>query len=539
MAAATLQKYPSWVPRQVDFPTTGDLASSMLESCRRFAGKPAFICGAEQLSYLQLASLSERLAAYLLNECGLVAGDRVAVMMPNLIAYPPTILAILRAGLVVVNLNPLYAERELQNQLVDSGSKAIIIANPLVEVLDQVITDTEIETVLIAPMDEPLAPVEAVLDTVRLPLNAVLSYTGKMPEVEISPLSGAFLQYTGGTTGPSKGATLSHGNLLANQEQFRTWIDPVMHTLPASQNHVVITALPLYHVFALAINYIGMVRYGATNVLISNPRDVANLVDTWKGLKITVFTAVNTLFNSLLHTPGFDELDFSALRLTIGGGAAVQDSVASQWKQLTGRTITEGYGLSETSPVLTMNSVATDEHNNTVGFALPSTEIILLTDNGKQVDTGEAGELCVRGPQVMSGYWGQPDLNAEVFTDDGFFRTGDMAIKHSNGSYKIIDRKKDLILVSGFSVYPTEIEAVSASHPKVLEAACVGVPDDKTGETVKVYVVRSDESLDAETLISYFREKLTAYKVPRYVEFINVLPKNPVGKILRRKLRAT
>ncbi len=537
MSILTHQTYPSWVPKKIEFPRQGDIASAMLDYCYRFANRTALVCGSEKISYTQVDYFSERLAAYLLDKCDLSRGDRVAVMMPNLPAYPPSILAILRAGLVVVNVNPLYTARELKHQLNDSGATAIIIAAPFLNTLDEILAETSVESILLAPMGEPLQPRNVGFDSVRVSLNAAMSYQGLLPKITIKPEDTAFLQYTGGTTGPSKGATLSHGNILANQQQLQTWIDPAMNKMPEGQQHVVITALPLYHIYALTVNCLGMMRYGATNVLVPNPRDLPGLITIWKNHPVTVFTGVNTLFNGLLNTPGFDEIDFSSLCFVAGGGAAVQGSVATQWKSLTGTVLIEGYGLSETSPMLTINSVAADEHSGTVGFAMPSTEIVLLDDANQTVDDGQPGELCARGPQVMRGYWNRPDANAEAFTDDGFFRTGDVAIRHDNGCYQIVDRKKDMILVSGFNVYPTEIEAVSSAHPKVLEAACVGIPDDKSGEAIKLFVVRSDDSLSGEELTDYCRKNLTGYKIPRHIEFLNELPKSPVGKILRRELR--
>lgn len=539
MSVITKQTYPTWVPNHIEFPRSGDIAGKLIESCRIFSDRTAFICGDESLGYAQLDFYSERLAAYLLNDCDLVKGDRVAVMMPNILAYPVSVMAILRAGLVVVNVNPLYTARELQHQLVDSGAKTVIIAAPFHEVLDEVIEYTDVETVLVAPMNGPLKEEAGSINDTCTQLNAAFSYKGDMPEVSVSPEDNAFLQYTGGTTGPSKGATLSHGNILANQEQLLAWIEPVMVNLPAGQQHVVVTALPLYHVFALTVNCIAMMQYGAANILVPNPRDLPGLVDILGSHKVTVFTGVNTLFNGLLHTPGIEKVDFSSMHLAAGGGAAIQESVATQWQKLTGTVIIEGYGLSETSPLLTLNSVAADRHSSTVGFAMPSTDILLLDDNDNPVADGEPGELCARGPQVMRGYWNRPDANAEVFTPDGFFRTGDVAIRHKNGSYQIVDRKKDMILVSGFNVYPTEIEAVCAAHPEVVEAACVGVPDEKTGEAIKIFVVRADESLTSEALVQYCRQNLTAYKVPRHIEFVPELPKSPVGKILRRELRVS
>ena len=532
------QTYPDWVPEEIAFPEHGSVADVLLDDCRRYADRNAFVCGEEALTYRQVDKLSERLAVYLLNECRLNMGDRVAVMMPNLPSYPVSVLGILRAGLVVVNVNPLYTARELRHQLIDSGAKAIIIAQPFLAALDEALPDTVVENVLIAPMGSALAPSGMYGGEARIELNDALSVEGELEPVAITPTDVAFLQYTGGTTGPSKGATLSHGNIMANQEQLLSWIEPCMAKLPAPAQHLVITALPLYHIYALTVNALAMMRHGACNVLVPNPRDLPALVEIFKRHQASVFTAVNTLFNGLLHTPGFDQLDFSRMCLAAGGGASVQPAVAQRWQEVTGTTIVEGYGLSETSPLVTMNATDASRHSGTVGFAIPSTLIRLLDDQDREAADGQPGELCVKGPQVMAGYWNRPDANAEVFTEDGYFRTGDIAVRHPNGSYQIVDRKKDMILVSGFNVYPAEIEAVCAAHDGVIESACIGVPDERSGEAVKVFAVRKDESLTEEQLVSYCRENLTAYKVPRHVEFIAELPKSPVGKILRRELRS-
>ncbi len=531
------QTYPDWVPEDIAFPEQGNVADILLEDCRRYADRNAFVCGEESISYRQVEHMSERLAVYLLSECRLNKGDRVAVMMPNLPSYPISVLGILRAGLVVVNVNPLYTARELRHQLIDSGAKAIVIAQPFLAALDEALPDTVVENVMIAPMGVPVAPTGVYGGEARIDLNDALSVEGDLETVAIAPTDVAFLQYTGGTTGPSKGATLSHGNIMANQEQLLSWIEPCMARLPAPGQHLVITALPLYHIYALTVNALAMMRHGACNVLVPNPRDLPALVETFKRHPASVFTAVNTLFNGLLHTPGFDQLDFSRLCLAAGGGASVQPAVAQRWQEVTGTTIVEGYGLSETSPLVTMNATDATRHSGTVGFAIPSTQIRLLDDQDAEAADGQPGELCVKGPQVMVGYWNRPDANAEVFTEDGYFRTGDIAVRHPNGSYQIVDRKKDMILVSGFNVYPAEIEAVCAEHDGVIESACIGVPDERSGEAVKVFAVRKDESLTQEQLIAFCRENLTAYKVPRHVEFIAELPKSPVGKILRRELR--
>lgn len=537
MSVSLEQTYPDWVPNQITFPSEGNVADVLLQDCRRYADRTAFACAEDTLSYRELEQLSERLAVYLLSECRLNKGDRVAVMMPNLIAYPISVLGILRAGLVVVNVNPLYTARELKHQLVDSGAKAIIIAQPFLAALDEALPDTVVENVLLTPMAETVKPSGLYGGEARIALNDALSVEGDLDEVAVVPNDVAFLQYTGGTTGPSKGATLSHGNIMANQQQLLGWIEPCMAALPDQDQHVVITALPLYHIFALTVNALAMMHHGACNVLVPNPRDLPALVDTFKRYPVSMFSAVNTLFNGLLHTPGFDQVDFSRLCLAAGGGASVQAAVAQRWQAVTGKSIVEGYGLSETSPLVTLNAPDAGNHSGTVGFAMPSTDIVLLDEQDNPVADGEPGELCVRGPQVMVGYWNRPDANAEVFTDDGYFRTGDIAVRYANGSYQIVDRKKDMILVSGFNVYPAEIEAVCASHEAVVESACVGVPDERTGEAVKVFVVRSSDALKAEQLIAYCRDNLTPYKVPRQVEFLAELPKSPVGKILRRELR--
>ncbi|MGB0220142.1 MAG: AMP-binding protein [Sinimarinibacterium flocculans] len=535
----TQQTYPTWTPNKIAFPLTGSVAEVMADDCRRFGARVALRCGSEELSYAQLDAYSERLAAYLRSHCGLIHGDRVAVMMPNLTAYPVAILGILRAGLVVVNVNPFYTPRELQHQLQDSGAKAIVIARPFLPALHEVLADTDVETVMVAPMGSALCPEPGDADGAQVQMNAALACTEELPSTSITPTDNAFLQYTGGTTGPSKGATLSHGNILANREQILSWIAPVMENLPEGRTHLAVTALPLYHIFALTMNGIVLTSYGATNILVPNPRDLAALAKVFRDNPVTVFSGVNTLFNGLLHTPGFADADFSSMRFVVGGGASIQQHVADLWQSVTGSCIVEGYGLSETSPLVTLNSVAQKQLSGTVGFAVPSTEVLLLGSDDQVVERGERGELCVRGPQVMSGYWNRPEANAEAFTPEGYFRTGDIAIQHENGTYQIVDRKKDMILVSGFNVYPAEIEEVCAQHPQVFEAACVGVPDAKTGEAIKVFVVPRGEGLDAETLQKHCRQHLTAYKVPHHIEFIAELPKSPVGKILRRELRST
>lgn len=526
-------QYPNWVPESVSFPETGDLGSWMVSHCARYAERVAFACAGEELSYTGLNDASKRFAAYLLSECGLQKGDRVAIMLPNVLAYPIALMGIVRAGLILVNVNPLYTARELQHQLKDAGTKAIVTAGPFLPLIDAVAANTPIDSVIEAPL-VGLWQSKAE-DTAHKAFVTAIACEAELPEQDIKPTDVALLQYTGGTTGPSKGAVLSHGNLLANQEQLLSWINPAFaDAIPL----VAITALPLYHIFALAFNGLAMMSLGATNILVPNPRDVAGLVGLFNSVPVNVFAGVNTLFNGLLHTPGFDQVDFSGLSLVVGGGAAVQAPIADKWRAVTGSSIIEGYGMSETAPLISLNSIYTETHNGTVGYVMPSTEVVLLAENEQPAAEGEPGEFCVRGPQVMSGYWNREDLAEETFTSGGYFRTGDIAVRHANGRYQLVDRKKDMILVSGFNVYPTEIEEVIASHPKVLECACIGEPDERTGEAVKVFAVKADDSVTSDELIAFSKKGLTAYKVPKEVSFIDEIPKSPVGKILRRELRA-
>lgn len=534
MKAKFDDQYPSWVPETVSFPSSGDLGGWMADHCDRYADRIAFSCAGEDLSYQQLKDTSARFAAHLRSECGLQKGDRVAVMLPNVLAYPIALMGILRAGLILVNVNPLYTARELQHQLTDAGAKALVTAAPFLPLVDAVAQNTPVDAVIEAPM-VGLWQAKAEDATHRAFVSAI-ACNATLSVESIQPTDVAMLQYTGGTTGPSKGAVLSHGNLLANQEQLLSWIAPAFDG-QGDESLLAITALPLYHIFALAFNGLAMMSVGATNVLVPNPRDVAGLVALFDKYPVGVFAGVNTLFNGLLHTPGFDQVDFSSMRLVVGGGAAVQAPIAEKWRAVTGSSIIEGYGMSETAPLISLNSIHLKTHNGTVGFAMPSSDVVLLDENDKLVAEGEPGEFCVKGPQVMSGYWNRPDLADETFTADGYFRTGDVAVKHANGCYQLVDRKKDMILVSGFNVYPTEIEEVVASHPQVLECACIGEPDDKTGEAVKVFAVKSNADLTADEVLGFCRENLTAYKVPKEVIFIDEVPKSPVGKILRRELR--
>lgn len=534
MKKSWLASYPAGMPAEIA-PLRNDSLSDLIQgACRVFSDHTAFVQDSSALSYAQLDALSDRLAAFLSVDLSLALGERVALMMPNVLAYPLSVCGVLRAGCVVVNVNPMYTPRELKHQLRDSGARAIVVAEPFLSTVNTVLAETSVDTVIVVPMSGVPKPAATRYDhSGTATLDTALSTLSVMTPRILRHSDTALLQYTGGTTGPSKGAELTHGNLLSNIEQFSTWLGAMLK--PGRE--VVITALPIYHIFALMVNTLSFLRIGGKNVLISNPRDIAGLVSTIKLEGCTAITGVNTLFNGLLNTPGFAALDFSGLNLSMGGGSAIQPAVARRWQEVTGKLLVEGYGLSETSPVLTVNRVDTGVFRSGIGLPLPSTEISIRDDEGREVAAGEAGELCARGPQVMRGYWNKPEENAKAFTQDGFFRTGDMAVQDAEGYFQIVDRKKDMVLVSGFNVYPNEIEAVCAEHPGVLESACIGVPDEKTGEAVKVFVVKRDLELTEQHLIEHCRKNLTAYKVPRHIQFMSELPKSPVGKILRRELR--
>jgi len=506
------------------------------------------------LTYAQVDRLSRQLGAWLQSR-GLARGARVALMMPNVLQYPVAIAAVLRAGYTVVNVNPLYTPRELEHQMNDSGAEAIVILENFATTLQQVLAKTSIKHVVVASMGDLLGTVKGSLvnfvvrnvkkmvPAYTLP-NAV-SYKQAMAQaarmslkpVELSQDDVAFLQYTGGTTGVSKGATLTHRNLIANVLQNDAWAQPGLQKEPKIDPLTIVCALPLYHIFALTACMMMGTRWGATNILIPNPRDIPGFIKELGKYKFNVLPAVNTLYNGLLNNPEFAKLDFSGLKICNGGGMAVQQAVAERWLKVTGCPIIEGYGLSETAPVATCNPGDATEFSGTIGLPLPSTEVAIVDDAGQPVALGEPGEIAIRGPQVMAGYWNRPDETAKVMTADGFFRTGDVGVIDERGYVKIVDRKKDMVLVSGFNVYPNEVEGVVAMMPGVLECACIGVPDDKTGEAVKVFVVRKDPSLTAEQVLAYCKDNLTGYKRPKYVEFRDELPKTNVGKILRRELR--
>jgi long-chain acyl-CoA synthetase len=546
-----LKQYPKNVPAEVDTAAFASVAQVLEQSCAQFAAKPAYSNLGRTITYAELDRLTQQFASFLQNSLGLKKGDRVAVMMPNLLQYPVAIFGCLRAGMVVVNVNPLYTPRELEHQLGDSGARAIVIVENFIETLEKVLDKTQVEAVITTQIADLLPfPKRTLLNFVlkyvkkavpKWKIRGTITFRGALAKgaarphapVELSHRDVAFLQYTGGTTGVSKGATLLHGNIVANLQQASAWVG----TLTEEGKETIITALPLYHIFALTANCLVFMKIGAHNVLITNPRDMPGFVRELAAHRFTAFTGVNTLFVGLLNTPEFHALDFSALKLTLGGGAAVQRVVAQQWKQVTGKPLSEAYGLTETSPAASMNPLDLPDHNGSIGVPLPSTVFSIRDDEGREAPLGTPGELCIKGPQVMAGYWNRPEENAKVFTADGFLKTGDVAKCDESGFFYIVDRKKDMILVSGFNVYPNEIENVVAAHPGVLEVACVGVPDDKSGEAVKIFVVSRDPNLTADDLRTYCKENLTGYKVPRHIEFRDALPKSNVGKILRRELR--
>ncbi|MGY3031673.1 long-chain acyl-CoA synthetase [Bradyrhizobium sp. USDA 4354] len=548
-----LKQYPPGVPADIEPTQYASLVDLLEESFTKFADRKAFICMDKSISYRDLDQMSVALAAYLQGR-GLQRGARVAIMMPNVLQYPVATAAVLRAGYAVVNVNPLYTPRELEHQLKDSGAEAIIVLENFAHTVEQVIARTQVKHVIVASMGDLLGFKGVIVNLVvrrvkkmvpawSLPgsvsfndaLSAGRGMTFNKPK--LSPGDVAFLQYTGGTTGVSKGATLLHRNIVANVLQNDAWLQPALAAPPHVDQLIIVCALPLYHIFALTACYLLAVRAGGCNLLIPNPRDIPGFVKELAKYQVNSFPAVNTLYNGLMHHPDFKKLDFSKLKISNGGGMAVQRPVADQWKAITGCFIAEGYGLSETSPTLTCNPATATEFTGTIGIPVPSTWISIRDDDGNEVPLGQAGEICAKGPQVMSGYWNRPEETAKVTTADGYFRTGDIGIMDEKGYTKIVDRKKDMILVSGFNVYPNEVEEVIASHPGVLECAVIGIPDSKSGEAVKAFVVKKDPNLTAEAVIKFCHEQLTGYKVPKHVEFRTDLPKTNVGKILRRQLR--
>jgi long-chain acyl-CoA synthetase len=548
-----LKQYPAGVPADIDVTQYSSLVELLEESFAKFADRKAFICMDKSISYRDLDEMSAALGAYLQSK-GLQKGARVALMMPNVLQYPVSTAAVLRAGYAVVNVNPLYTPRELEHQLKDSGAEAIVVLENFATTVQQVIAKTAVKHVIVGSMGDLLGfkgvivnlvvrKVKKMVPAWSIPgavsfneaLSAGRSLKLSKPKLTLDDV--AFLQYTGGTTGVSKGATLLHKNILANVLQNDAWLQPALKKPPIVDQMIIVCALPLYHIFALTACYLLGVRAGGTNLLIPNPRDMAGFVKELTKYQVSFFPAVNTLYNGLLHTPGFDKLDFSKLKVSNGGGMAVQRPVAEKWLKITGCPLAEGYGLSETSPTLTCNPADTDQFSGSIGIPVPSTYISIRDDDGNEVPLGQPGEICAKGPQVMAGYWNRPEETANVMTADGFFRTGDIGVMDERGFAKIVDRKKDMILVSGFNVYPNEIEEVIASHAGVLECAVIGVADAKSGEAVKAFIVKKDPNLTAEDVIKFCGTQLTGYKVPKQIEFRTDLPKTNVGKILRRELR--
>jgi long-chain acyl-CoA synthetase len=552
-----LKHYPPGVPHDVDVSQYSSLVQLLEEGFRRHATRNAYAYMDRFFTYADVDRYSAAFGAWLQTQ-GLARGARVAIMMPNVVQYPIALAGVLRAGYVVVNVNPLYTPRELEHQLKDSGAEAIVILENFAATLQQVIARTAVKHVVVASLGDMLGfPKGAIVNfAVRKLRKMVPEYSlpghvrftealdagarRKLEPVAVGPQDVAFLQYTGGTTGVSKGATLTHRNLVANVLQMEAWIVPALNDTsrgPVPEQFVYICALPLYHVFALVVNCLFGVRIGTLNVLITNPRDIDGFVKELSKYRFNVIPGVNTLYNALCENEEFRKLDFSSLRVANGGGMAVQKAVSDKWKAITGLPIIEGYGLSETSPVATCNPITNTEYNGTIGLPFPNTEIAILDDAGQPVPLGEPGEIAIRGPQVMAGYWNRPDETEKVMTPDGFFKSGDIGIMDERGYIRIVDRKKDMILVSGFNVYPNEIESVMATHPGVVECAAIGVPDERSGEAVKVFVVRRDPALTVEQLQEFCKQNFTGYKKPKYIEFRDELPKTNVGKILRRELR--
>jgi long-chain acyl-CoA synthetase len=549
-----LRHYPPGVPSEIDATRYPSLVTMFEESFTKFSEREACACMGKSLTYADLEKTSRALAAWLQN-LGLKRGARVAIMMPNVLQYPIAIAAILRAGCTVVNVNPLYKPRELEIQLTDAGAEAIIVLENFAGVLQQALPNLQVKHVVIASLGDMLGTVKGTIvnAVVRYVKRMVPAYTipgatkfndavaaGRTMALEASPLTPddiAFLQYTGGTTGVAKGAVLLHRNLVANMLQVDAWNQPMVDIPPKVDHMIIVTALPLYHIFALTACFLLAMRTGGMCLLIPNPRDIPGLVKELSHYKVNIFPAVNTLYNALLHHPNFGKIDWSMLKCTIGGGMAVQKPVADAWVKATGKPIIEGYGLSETSPVLTCNRGDISEWTGTIGLPLPSTEISIRDDDGRELPIGEQGEICARGPQVMAGYWKAPDETAKAMTKDGFFRTGDIGIMDEQGRVRIVDRKKDMISVSGFKVFPNEVEEVAMSHGGLLECAVIGVPDQHSGEVGKLFAVKKKPDVTADDLRRFLASRLASYKVPKQIEFRDELPKTNVGKILRRALR--
>ncbi|MCX7960020.1 MAG: long-chain-fatty-acid--CoA ligase [Burkholderiales bacterium] len=541
--------YPKGVPADVRYDQYRSVGELVEQKCAEYADRPAFTSMGKTITFAELERLSRAFGAWLqARGCG--KGARVAIMMPNCLQYPIALYGTLRAGAIVVNVNPLYTPRELEHQLKDSGAEVIVILENFAATLEQCLARTPVKHVVLAALGDLLGlkghvvnfvvrrlkkmvPAYALPGALRFNDALAEGARSELAKVEVGHDDIAFLQYTGGTTGVSKGAMLLHRNILANIEQAAAWLLPGL----GEERAVIITALPLYHIFSLTVNCLLMTKVGGENILITNPRDIPGFVKELAKHRYNVITGVNTLFNALLNNDDFRRLDFSHLKVCVGGGMAVQKAVAERWKQVTGRTLLEGYGLTETSPCATMNPLDLADYNGSIGLPLPSTEIVVRDDEGRDLPLGQPGEICIRGPQVMAGYWQRPEETAAVLGADGFLRTGDIGTMDEKGFVRIVDRKKDMILVSGFNVYPNEIEQVVAMHPGVLEVAAIGVPDPHSGEVPKLFVVKKDPNLTAEQLLEFCKAQLTGYKRPKYVEFRTELPKTNVGKILRRALR--
>ena len=546
-----LKNYPEGIPHEISPNSFNNVVEIFEESCRNYSDLPAFENMGAILSYADLERMATNFAAYLQNKTDLKPGDKIAIQMPNILQYPIALYGAMKAGLIVVNTNPLYTPREMEYQFKDSGAKAIVIVANFADSLEQVIKNTSIKHVFITEIGDLMGfPKKQIVNFVlkyvkkmvpKFNLPQAISFSSaladhglKFSKVSLQPTDVAFLQYTGGTTGVSKGAILNHFNIISNMEQMNSW----MQTAVKERIEVIITPLPLYHIFSLTVNCLGFMSKGGKNVLITNPRDIPGFVKELKKHKFTIITGVNTLFNALLNNDEFNSLDFSHLKVTVGGAMAVQRAVAERWKKVTGCVLTEGYGLTESSPAASANPIVGGRDRiGTIGLPIPSTEFKLMNDDDQEVALGEPGEIWIKGPQVMQGYYNKPEETAKVITSDGWLKTGDIAVFTEEGYFKIVDRKKDMILVSGFNVYPNEIEDVVASCPGVLEVAAIGIPDEKSGEVVKIFVVKKDPALTEEKLMAFCKENLTGYKLPKQIEFKTELPKTNVGKILRRALR--
>ena len=551
MSHAWYSSYPEGIPHEADINAYDSLLDVFESSCKEYSNNPCFLNYGKTLTFHQLDQHTRTLAAFLQNQLNMHTADKIAIMMPNLLQNPVSIFASLRAGLTVVNINPLYTAEELRHQLNDSGATCIIVLENFAHTLQQVIHDTPIKHVIVSRMGDMLSfPKSMIINQVvkhikkmvpayQLPGHHTFKqclHQGKAEDYirpALTHTDFAFLQYTGGTTGVAKGAILTHGNLVANLQQVSAWIEPFVEK---GKEHI-ITALPLYHIFSLLANCLFFMKLGGCNHLITNPRDMKGFVKELQHTRATAITGVNTLFNGLLNTPGFDQVDFSQLKLTLGGGMAVQQSVADKWQQVTGKTLVEAYGLTETSPAVCINPMNLSSYNGKIGLPMPSTDVCIKDDDNNILATGEIGEICIKGPQVTQGYYNRPEETAKVFDADGWFHSGDIGFMDKAGFFQIVDRKKDMIIVSGFNVYPNEIEAVIASHPDVIEVGVIGIADDKTGESVMAVIVSRNPNLSHDIIRAHCELSLTRYKIPRRVEFVSEVPKTNVGKILRRELR--